>query len=99
MTINIGSIIKLAEFFLRTPVEKAELDFADKTRLLAERVASLPEFRDWQASSEALIAVEGWGVTKDPATGAIVTVTPPADPAYVAPARQSPSDFNEHSAT
>lgn len=80
--INVASIIRLAEFFLRTPTERAELDFAGKTVALATTIASLPEFAAWEASGEALIKTEGWGVTKDPVTGHIATIEPPASTDY-----------------
>lgn len=78
MSINISSLFKLAEFFLRTPKERAELDFADKSQALLAKIATLDEFTAWETSGEALIKAEGWGVAKDAATGHIVAVTPPA---------------------
>jgi hypothetical protein len=93
VSINIASLIKLAEFFLRTPKEQAELDFADKSQALIARIVTLDEFAAWETSGEALIRAEGWGVAKDAATGHVIAVTPPP---FVAPAHQSPTDFNLH---
>lgn len=93
MSISVASLVSLAEFFLRTPTQKAELDFADKSWALLTAVVALPQFSAWEASGEVLVKIEGWDVTKDPVTGHIATLIPPP---YVAPARQSAQDFNLH---
>lgn len=60
----------------------------------AYALAATPEFLDAENKLEAFIAASGGRVTRDVKSGHIATIEPPAP--YVAPAHQSPADFNAH---
>lgn len=91
MSINVSSLLALARFFLRTPKERVEIDFADKANVALTDILALPSVKALLAAAPALLEAEGWTTVKDAATGAVVAVAPPPQPA---PARQSPADFN-----
>jgi hypothetical protein len=77
MSINIQSLISLAEFFFRTPVEKAEIDFTNKALIAGKEVFALQSVQDMLESGAALITAEGWTVGRNSQTNTIETITPP----------------------
>lgn len=83
--------ISLATVWLLIKKLPAENEFFDA----AEALYATPEFGRFEAAAEVLVKALGGSVTRDPATNRIATINPPAP--YVAPARQSPTDFNLHS--
>lgn len=87
MSFNLEAIVNLARFFF--PKEKAWEDVADA----GLKLYITPEFVAFENAVEIAVKTSGCTVTRT-ASGRIATIAPPA---YVAPARQSPTDFNLHS--
>lgn len=93
MSVNVQSLIRLAEFFFTSPAARADEALASEAAQLFTFMKTYPRWKEFGAAASAAMAANGWTVTSDPATGAVVTVDPP----YVAPAHQSPQDFNKNS--
>lgn len=77
MSINIASLLQLARFFLRTPKERVEIDFAEKGNAALTDILALPSVKALLASVPPLIEAEGWTTVKDAATGEVVEIMPP----------------------
>lgn len=77
MSINIASLLQLARFFLRTPKERVEIDFAKKGNVALTDILALPSVKALLAAVPPLIEAEGWTTVKDAATGAVVAISPP----------------------
>lgn len=86
MIFNLEAVVNVARFFF--PKEKAWEDVADA----GLKLYATPEFIAFENAVEAAVKTSGCAVIRTP-SGRIATITPP----YVAPARQSPTDFNLHS--
>lgn len=95
MTITVDTLIKLAEFWFTSAAAKADEAVATEG-LKAGRYVMAYDWRPLINDLGEAAAANGWTVTKDPATGHVATFVPPPEP-YVAPAHQSPADFNRHS--
>lgn len=76
MSISIASLLQLARFFLRTPKERVEIDFAEKGDAALTDILALPSVKALLAAVPPLIEAEGWTTVKD-ATGAVVAISPP----------------------
>lgn len=100
-SISIPSVMRFAEEFadefLASPKEKADEASVNEGLLFIDYVRSYPRLSQLGAALLNMATVNGWTTELDVATGAVKTITPPDKP-YVAPARQSPTDFNLHSA-
>lgn len=103
---NFGVIFKaigiaLQAYFNPTPkeaaVEKALQAFLGELWPAVTYNQDYPRARQLENAAVALALAVGATVHLDPATGHVVTVIPPVPVStYVAPAHQSPSDFNAH---
>lgn len=85
--------------FGRSPVDDAERTILQLSLKWAGRVRDLLDTPEAKIDEQTIIAclkTIGATVTVDPVTKRLVDFSPPTS--YVAPARQSPTDFNLHSA-